>query len=162
MVQDYFDEDGMLDKLFLIKNNYLSRIVIEYLGTDELIKLINTFNLNIKDMNIYYYFNKDDIKKKCDLDYKSFTDCYNEIYFYNILFEIKESNFYIWQPEGGEFFVLFGNLQFINKIDPKIVSKESFMEVLDDDTGLSEQGRKYMLDAFAKYSGLNEKEKFKS
>jgi len=46
-------------------------------------------------------------------------------------------------------------LGLIEKIKSDMFSLENYMDILNEDTSLSEQGREYMLDALEKYGGFH-------
>jgi len=147
----FFDEERKLRKDVLKSLNFVSKIGIEGFSCEELNLIYEKFDLEGSLISVHHaeWGKAEEINKFNN--FKDSCDFISEIFYEDKILFFHKVNFYIWESNENKFYVLFGKNEIIKEINFPFLEKNYYMEILDEDTGLSEKGRKYMLDALEDY-----------
>jgi len=151
----FFNEERKLKKNALESFGFKSKIGIENFSCEELKMIYEKFDLENSLISIHHAeWGKAEEINQFD-NFNNACGLISEIFFEDKILFFPKANLYVWEPSENKFYVLFGDVGSIRNADFSFLNKDYYMEILDEDTGLSEQGRKYMLDALEKDGGFN-------
>jgi len=156
MIDNFFNEQRKLDKNRLYSQSMTSRIAIDALSLDDISYFHELFRDNIEILKLYSWLFDEETEYDEFYSISEFRKIYSSIYYKELFISFIDNKFHLWKPNGNEFYVVFGAPELIEKIKPDMFSLENYIEILNEDTGLSEQGRKYMLNALESYGGFND------
>jgi len=152
----FFNDHRKLEKYKIYSQFMISRIAIDALGFDDIEYFHELFHDNIEIIKLYSWLSNNSIEYDEFYTINKFREAYSSIYYKELFVCFIEKKLYLWKPSGNEFYVVFGAPEVIKKIKPDMFSLKNYMEILNEDTGLSEQGRQYMLNALETYGGFND------
>jgi|GEM_PF-4799593 len=152
----FFNEKRELKKDALESLGFKSKIGIEYFSCEELELIYEKFDLGNSLISVHHaqWGHAEEINQFDN--FNDACDFISEIFYEDKILFFPKANLYVWEPGGNDFFVLFGDAENIRNSNFSLLDNDYYMEVLDDDTGMSEKGRKYMLNALEMYGGVND------
>jgi len=152
----FFDEKRELKKSALASLGFKSKIGIEGFSCEELELIYEKFDLENSLIRVHHAeWGKAEEINEFD-NFNDTCDFISKIYYEDKILFFPKANLYVWEPGENDFYVLFGDVGNVRRFNFSFLNKDYYMEILDEDTGLPEQGRKYMLNALEMYGGFND------
>ncbi|UXN04385.1 MULTISPECIES: hypothetical protein [unclassified Bartonella] len=149
-VVKFFDDDVLLDAEVIAHFKYKSRISVMPLDKPALSYYLKLSGAE-KICEIIGFFSKNESQNFSIDRIDDYDEIFGDLVYQNALFKYQGVSLFIWKQDENKFYVVFGDAEIIDKIDNQYVSNDDFMEILNEDVGLSLKGRNYMLDALRKY-----------
>jgi len=147
----FLDKDRMLEPEVLKSMGLTSKIGIEGFSCEELEAIYQKFDLENSPVHVHHaQWGKEeqiDVFERFD----ALCEFICDFFFEDKIIHLQKIHTYVWEHDEQDFFVLFGEVNIIRQMDFPFLSQKYYRDVLDDDKGLSEKGRHFMLDALEKY-----------